>query len=124
MAQFLSFMSATMPGDWVEDARNLLKDMTVGAAPADSIFVATDEGKIVGYCKFVGEHFGPFGVADSHQGRGVGTLLLARTLHQMRKEGHHAAYVLWTGERAAKGVYARLGFTVSRRFALLRKALE
>ncbi len=123
-AAFMTFMSHTMPGDWVEDARGLLRDVVSGAAPADSIFVAMDGEKIVGYCKFAGEHFGPFGVADSHQGRGIGTVLLARTMHQMRKEGHHAAFVLWTGDRAARGVYARLGFTVSRRFALLRKALE
>ncbi len=124
VAAYLSFMSRVMPGDWVEDARRLLRDMASGAAPPNSIFVAVDGEEIVGYCKFAGEHFGPFGVADSHQGRGVGTVLLARTLHQMRKEGHHAAFVLWTGERAAKGVYARLGFTISRRFAVVRKVLE
>lgn len=122
-AAFLQFMASTMPGDWVEDARRLLGRMASGGAPANSIHVATDRGKIVGYCKFDGEHFGPFGVADSHQGRGMGTVLLARTLRQMRLEGHHSAFVLWTGERAAKGVYGRLGFTISRRFAILRKKL-
>jgi mycothiol synthase len=124
MAEYLTFMSRVMPGDWVQDARALLSRMVDGTAPPNSILVAMDGNEIVGYCKFDGEHFGPFGVADSHQGRGIGTVLLARTLHQMRKEGHHAAFVLWTGERAAKGVYGRLGFTISRRFALLRKALE
>ena len=38
----------------------------------------------------------------------------------MRSHGHHSAYVLWTGERAARGIYKRLGFHVSRRFAILR----
>ncbi len=123
IAAFLAFMSATMPGDWVTDARELLKSVAAGAAPRDSIMVAMDGGEIVGYCKFRGEHFGPFGVADTHQGRGIGSVLLARTLLQMRLEGHHAAFVLWTGERAARGVYARLGFAVSRRFAILRKPL-
>lgn len=123
VTSFLDFLSETMPGDWVEDARALLKDMVCGMAPPDSIFVAVDGNRIVGYCKFRGEHFGPFGVAETHQGKGIGTVLLARTLRQMRLEGHHAAYVLWTGERAARGVYTRLGFTISRRFAILRKEL-
>ncbi|MDK2971892.1 MAG: mycothiol synthase [Candidatus Sumerlaeota bacterium] len=124
LAAFMKFMADTMPGDWVEDARRLLGRMASGEAPPTSIFIATDKGSIVGYCKFDGEHFGPFGVADSHQGRGLGTVLLARTLRQMRLEGHHSAFVLWTGERAAKGVYGRLGFTISRRFAILRKKLD
>lgn len=123
LVEFLAFMDDTMPGDWVEDARRLLIRMARGDAPANSIFVASDNGRIVGYCKFDGEHFGPFGVADSHQGRGLGTVLLARTLLQMRLEGHHAAFVLWTGQRAADGVYRRLGFTISRRFDLMKKSL-
>jgi GNAT superfamily N-acetyltransferase len=123
VSEYLQWMSAVMPGDWVEDARRLLGLMATGAAPASAIQVAVDGGRIVGYCKFEGEHFGPFGVADSHQGSGIGTVLLARTLLAMRIEGHHAAYVLWTGERAARGVYARLGFTISRRFAIVRRKL-
>lgn len=124
MAAYIQFMAEAMPGDWVEDARGLVRRMASGDAPPDSIFVARDGGKIVGYCKFDGEHFGPFGVADSHQGRGIGSVLLARTLLQMRMEGHHSAYVLWTGERAAKGVYGRLGFQITRRFAVLKKTLD
>lgn len=123
IAAFMKFMGDVMPGDWVEDARAILKKAASGEAPPNSVFVATDNGQIVGYCKFKGEHFGPFGVADSHQSRGIGSVLLARTLHQMRVEGHHAAFVLWTGDRAAKGVYGRLGFTISRRFAIVRKKL-
>ncbi len=123
IVSFMAFMGRTMPGDWIEDARRLLRSIATGTAPRDSIFVAMDGDEIVGYCKFECEHFGPFGVADSHQERGIGSVLLARTLLQMRLEGHHAAFVLWTGERAAKGVYGRLGFKVSRRFAILKKSL-
>lgn len=124
LTEYLAFMNETMPGDWIEDARRLLIRMARGDAPPHSIYVASDHGRIVGYCKFDGEHFGPFGVADSHQGRGLGTILLARTLLQMRIEGHHSAFVLWTGQRAADGVYRRLGFTISRRFDLMKKSLS
>lgn len=124
MVEYLDFMREQMPGPWLEDARRNLKDLTRGLFPADAVIIACDRGKIIGYCQFEGEHFGPFGVSDAYQGRGIGTVLLARTLYQMRLHGHHAAYVLWTGDRAAKGVYGRLGFTISRRFAVLKKDLS
>ncbi|CAN5307413.1 hypothetical protein BH09SUM1_BH09SUM1_28880 [soil metagenome] len=123
MVQFLEFMNAVMPGDWVEDVQRVLTDVTLDRASGDTVLIARDGEKIIGYCKFEGEHFGPFGVADSHQGKGIGTVLLARTIYQMRKRGIHNAFVLWTGERAARGVYGRLGFTVSRRFAVMKKKL-
>ncbi len=124
VANFMTFMLLDMPGDWVEDARRLLKEMVSGTAPKDSIYIAIEGECIVGYCKFAREHFGPFGVSEIRQGRGIGSVLLAKTLLQMRIEGHHSAYVLWTGERAARGVYGRLGFTISRRFAILKKTLD
>ena len=123
MAEYIDFMAAHMPGPWLEDARRNLRDLTRGLFPADAIMLAMDEGKIIGYCQFEGQHFGPFGVVDGYQGRGIGSVLLAKTLYQMRLYGNHVAYVLWTGERAAKGVYGRLGFTISRRFALMKKDL-
>ncbi len=123
MAEYVEFMRKEMPGPWLEDARRNLIDLTRGLFPEDAILVARDHGKMIGYCQFEGSHFGPFGVIEGYQGRGAGTVLLARTLYQMRKRGQHAAYVLWTGDRAAKGVYGRLGFQISRRFAILRKNL-
>jgi mycothiol synthase len=124
LVSYLNFMETIMPGDWVETARDRLTATADSAGVFDSIFVATDRDAIIGYCQFDQEHFGPFGVAGTHQGRGIGSVLLARTLLQMRMRGHHAAYVLWTGERAAKGVYGKLGFAVTRRFALMRKSLS
>jgi len=123
ITEYMRFMNDIMPGPWVEDARRNLREFTQGRFTEDAIQLACDGGKIIGYCQFEGEHFGPFGVADSHQGKGIGTILLARTLLAMRRRGYHNAFVLWTGERAARGVYGRLGFTVSRRFAILKKSL-
>jgi len=122
LVQFLIFMEKTMPGDWVQAARDRLREIADHAL-FDAVWLAIHGGEIVGYCQFDGEHFGPFGVADTHQGRGIGTVLLAKTLLQMRKSGHHSAYVLWTGERAAQGVYAALGFQITRRFGLFRKQI-
>lgn len=123
LVDYIQFQRDLMPGPWVEDARRNLVELTHGRFPADAIWLAVDKGKIIGFCQNEREHFGPFGVSDDYQGRGVGTVLLARTMHQMRLNGYHSAWVLWTGERALKGVYGRLGFTFTRRFAIMKKEI-
>lgn len=129
IVDYLQFQRDLMPGPWVEDARRNLLELAHGRYPEDAIWLAVDtkanngRGKIIGFCQHEHEHFGPFGVSDDYQGKGIGTVLLARTLYQMRLRGCHSAWVLWTGERALKGVYGRLGFTLTRRFAVLRKRL-
>jgi GNAT superfamily N-acetyltransferase len=123
LCAYLEFQDSIMPGPWLEDARRNLIDLTRGMFQEDSILLAVDKGKIIGFCQYEGDHFGPFGVSDDYQGKGIGSVLLARTLYQMRIKGHHCAWVLWTGERAAKGVYGRLGFTITRRFAIMKKVL-
>jgi mycothiol synthase len=77
----------------------------------------------LGYCQFEGEHFGPFGVREDCQNQGIGTVLLAHCLQAMRAAGHHNAWVLWTSDDTAAKVYSRFGFTVTRRFAVLRREL-
>ena len=120
---YLEFMDEKMPKPWLEDARRNLVALTYGNFEEDSIFLALKDDKIIGYCQYEGEHFGPFGVIDEFQGQGVGSVLLAKTLYQMRLKGGHSAWVLWTGEQAAKGVYARLGMSITRRFAIMKKEL-
>lgn len=129
LAGYLQFQRDHMPGPWVEDARRNLRELAAGRYPEDAIWLAIDEKAagapcIVGFCQHEHEHFGPFGVADEYQNKGIGTVLLARTLYQMRKKGCHSAWVLWTGQRALEGVYTRLGFSLSRRFAIMKKELK
>jgi len=121
---YLNFLEANMPADWVRVARSNLRDITRGIFHLDQIFVAVYENtqEIVGYCQYEGSHFGPFGVAEKHQGKGIGTVLLARTLERMRAKGYHNAYVLWTDDVAAK-VYSKFGFKETRRFAVMRKSI-
>jgi mycothiol synthase len=120
---FLDFMSTYMPGPWLEDVRRNLIDLTRGLFDEDAIFLAFDKDRLIGYCQYERDHFGPFGVLDEYQGRGIGSVLLGHTLERMRQKGYHSAWVLWTGMRAAQGVYGRLGFTITRRFAVMRKML-
>jgi GNAT superfamily N-acetyltransferase len=120
LVQFMEFLEKTMPSDWVRVERRNLRKIVEGGFRPDQVTVVTKDGGIIGYCQFEGSHFGPFGVSDSYQGRGIGTVLLARTLERMRQQGYHDAWVMWTDDVAAK-VYGKFGFTETRRFALLKK---
>lgn len=112
-----------MPGDWVRHAREALVDITKGLGTFDQFTLARKDDEVVGYCQFDGEHFGPFGVREDMQGRGIGTVLLAQCLDTMRRHGIHTAFVLWTSDEIAGKVYSRFGFTETRRFAVLRREL-
>jgi mycothiol synthase len=119
----IGFLGAHMPGDWLRHAREVLADATRGLASFDQFVVAVREAEVLGYCASEGEHFGPFGVRDEWQGKGIGTVLLATCIEHMRRRGLHNAWVLWTSDTAANGVYARLGFRETRRFAVLARDL-
>lgn len=119
----IQFLKAHMPGDWVRHARDLLTDITKGLGSYDQFIIAIADGEIVGYCQFENEHFGPYGVRGDMQGKGIGTVLMAKCLQMMRQKGLHNAWVLWTSDEAAQKVYSRFGFRETRRFSILRKRL-
>lgn len=129
LLSFMKFLEANMPADWVRVSRANLRDLTRGVFQPDQIFIAVSAGsavkesEVIGYCQFEGAHFGPFGVADKYQGKGIGTVLLGRTLERMRAKGFHNAYVLWTDDVAAK-VYSKFGFKETRRFVVMNKTLN
>ena len=122
LLDFLGFLEQSMPTDWVRVERTNLKKISSSTFPAEHITVVTHAGNIIGYCQFEGSHFGPFGVSEAYQGRGIGTVLLARTLERMRHHGYHDAWVMWTDDKAAK-LYRKFGFRETRRFSILRKEL-
>jgi mycothiol synthase len=123
LLRFLDFLQHTMQTDWVRVERTNLKKISTGGFSPEQITVVTKGDEIIGYCQFEGSHFGPFGVSDAYQGRGIGTVLLARTLERMRMQGYHNAWVMWTDDVAAK-VYSKFGFAETRRFSILRKSLS
>lgn len=96
----------------------------------DHFLLALDPaGRVVGFCLYGGyggasDRFGPFGVDESQRGKGLGKVLLYQCLDAMRARGLHGAWFLWTGETSAAGrLYLRAGFTVTRRFDVLKKEL-
>ena len=122
LVKFLDFLERTMQTDWVRVERRNLRKMSEGGFREEQITVVTKDNDIIGYCQFEGSHFGPFGVGEKFQGRGIGTVLLGRAIERMKQAGHHNAWVMWTDDLAAK-VYAKFGFKETRRFVLLKKKL-
>lgn len=119
---YMEFMKKHMPGDWIRLARENLALLTIGKFKEEQILVALKGEEIIGYAQFEEEHFGPFGVRDDYQGKGIGGVILARTIETMHNRGHHCAWFLWTGDDAAR-LYQRVGFKETRRFAIMRKEL-
>lgn len=119
---FRQFLRDALPWDWEWLALKNLARIHDGVFCPGQFLLAVREDRVIGYCQYEGAHFGPFGVAEGFQGQGIGTVLLARALRLMARDGHHSAWVLWTGGDAAR-LYARFGFRESRRFAVLHKEL-
>ncbi|MER3474245.1 MAG: hypothetical protein C4335_09490 [Armatimonadota bacterium] len=116
------FLRAEFPGDWQRYARDAIARIEQGDTPT-RLWLAHQHGEVVGYSHFEGERFGPIGVSQSQRGRGIGQVLMYRTLQSMRLQGLHTAFFMWSDDRTAERLYHAAGFIETRRFALLRKEL-
>jgi GNAT superfamily N-acetyltransferase len=112
--------------DWARAIRECL----VAGLPVDRIVMARDPaGAVIGWAmhgayEAATERFGPFGVLETQRGLGLGKVLLHLTLARMRALGAHGAWFLWTGEESPAGhLYLKTGFTISRRFDVMRASL-
>lgn len=112
--------------DWARAIRDAVRS----GLPLDHLVLARDPaGAVVGWAMWGAyehrlERFGPFGVRDDQRGLGLGEVLLHLSLRRMRALGAHSAWFLWTGEQSAAGaLYRKAGFTVTRRFDVLRATL-
>lgn len=86
-----------------------------------------DGDRVVGACIFGDPYsdecrFGPFGVSDEMQGMGIGSVLLAEVLGEMKRRGLARAWMQWTSESGpAHTVYSRAGFRVVKRYLTFTK---
>jgi len=120
----LDFMKVEFPGDWQRFLRDAMTRITTGEYHPTNLWIAHADGKVLGFAMHDnGCRFGPFGVAQSERGRGIGVVLLLKILNGMKAKGLHNAWFLWTDDVAAK-VYDAGGFKETRRFAYMRKALK
>ncbi len=100
-----------LPG-WRYRYRRLLREED----DMGKIRVAVKDGKVIGANMFGdpydgAEAFGPFSVSAEYQGKGIGQVLLADCLDEMKKRGLHAAWIQWAHYKDAAGaVYRKAGF--------------
>lgn len=122
----IDFAARVFSADWGE----AIRDGALAGRPMDHFLVARQDGRVVGFCMYgayrgIRERFGPFGVDPDQRGTGLGKILLYECLAQMRAHGLHTAWFLWTGEQSPAGhLYYRAGFTVTRRYDVVRKTLK
>jgi len=119
----LHFVQTEFPGDWVRVVREAMLRIQEGAS-AGRLIVAHHYGKVLGFSHHDNERFGPIGTAVSERGRGLGHLLMFRTLRVMQEEGFRSAWFLWSDDRTARRLYVAASFKEVRRFAILRKELS
>ena len=116
------FLEKEFP-DWKEDAR-----WTLERFPYDlSMFtVAVKGNEVLGYAQFASdgilERFGPFGVSSEMRSKGIGAVIFAHTLMQMKARGARNAWFMWGGGRNTH-FYSRYGMKELRRFANMQLAL-
>lgn len=116
------FLRRCFSWDWVRFAAEVMDELFSGNPRTAGMLVAKQADEVAGYAQFRAERFGPFGVDPALRSRGIGRVLLAQTLIEMRKRGYHCAWFLWTSDDAAR-LYQRCGFREERRFAVMRKSL-
>ncbi len=122
LTPLVDFLQKHFPGDWQSRVRGAITAILAGAPP-ERLWLAEDaNGSILGFAQWEDERFGPFGVAQREQGRGIGAVLLDHALRAMRARGLHNAWFLWTDEKTA-ALFSGFGFRETRRFAVFRKAL-
>jgi mycothiol synthase len=119
----LEFVRECFSWDWYREAGEVFGELFAGDPRQVNLLVASRAGEVVGYAQHRAERFGPFGVNPTLRSRGIGRVLLARTLVDMLKRGNHVAWFLWTGDDAAR-LYAQCGFHEVRRFTVMKRSLQ
>ncbi len=125
MVDTLKFIYEQFGSDWARAVREAL----LGGVSNKNFIIARKHHRVIGFACFgaydnIGERFGPFGVHKDFRGLGLGKILLYHTLYVMRQNGMHNAWLLWTTENSPAGeLYKRAGFTVTRRFCIMKKQI-
>ncbi|HOW71746.1 MAG TPA: GNAT family N-acetyltransferase [Phycisphaerae bacterium] len=114
---FIEFLAESFPGDWNTAARAKIR-----AGLLHEVLVAIVDGKVVGYCQWEGEHFGPFGVRKDLRGRRVGAKLFIEAVQRIREADGRTVWFNWAEEKAAR-FYRRFGLKATRRFVIFEKEL-
>jgi len=89
--------------DWVGEhfSRGWQSEVETGFSRSPiGVFIATKEGRCVGFCCYdttLRGFYGPVGVDKEERRSGIGAALSLATLHAMRHEGYGYAIIGWAG---------------------------
>jgi mycothiol synthase len=114
----LEFLRKNYPGDLFRLALERLR----ASSEYEEILIAVKDDEVVGFSHFDGDHFGPFAIAPSFGGIGVGTCLYYRTVLHMKEKGWRNLWLAWTTGHA-KDFYHKMGLQVHRRHEIMRRVL-
>jgi GNAT superfamily N-acetyltransferase len=113
------------------DWSRAIREAVLSGLELDRIMIARDPtGRPLGWAmcgayENMLDRFGPFGVIPESRGTGLGEVLLHLTLERMRALGAHSAWFLWTGETSPAGqLYRKAGFSITRRFTIMKAELS
>lgn len=91
----LRFVEEHFSKGWTGEAEHALM------ADVSKCFIATENGKILGFACFDSSakgFFGPIGVDSAQRGKNIGSALLIRTLRAMLEFGYAYAVIGWVDE--------------------------
>ena len=91
----LSFVKENFYTGWVYEAEHALME------PVSKCFIATENGKIIGFACYDSTtkgYFGPIGVSADRRGENIGQALLLKTLISMKEYGYGYAIIGWVDE--------------------------
>ncbi len=117
----LHFAAEEFSGDWVRFARDAARAILKGDDPG-RLQIANMNDRVMGFSHYEGARFGPIGVSNQVEGKGVGSALMLRTLKSMAAKNDRI-WFLWTEDTTAERFYAPWGWKEWRRFEILRKGL-
>lgn len=110
---FFEFLTSSFPGDWNSAAR-----LKISSGKLGEVLIAKYQGKVVGYCQWEGEHFGPFGVCESVRNKGVGAKLFLEAAYKIQQADGRSVWFNWADPDAER-FYTRQGLHSFRKFAIL-----
>lgn len=121
----VEFNDRMFHADWAR----AIRDAVARRVDWDRTLIAVKDDQVCGFAQFgaydhVPDRFGPFGVDESLRGKGIGKVLLYRTMTALAAKGYHDTWFLWTGERTPAGfLYKRAGFAITRTFVIYGRDL-
>ena len=109
------------PGFWAFFEHSLRLSYSGEHVPSE-VICWWEAGKPIGAVHFRDNRFGPLAVGEAARGRGIGKALTLTAIDRILFTGYRSAYFMMA-TAAVEPFYAKLGFTVLRRFSRLRLTL-